>query len=100
MEDPALPPELENQMVEFLLPVLATAIYNFSFLFDMDQFVLAEAVPGHLPGLVARTEQVVNNLLAHRKRSVAIKQPSSPHCTLVGAAGAVFKGTILSELQG
>ena len=100
LDTPTLSPALESQMVEFLLPVLVTAIYNFSFLFDMDQFVLAGAVPRRLPGLVARTEQEVNRLLSHRKRSVAITRPSSPHCTLIGAASAVFESTILSELQG
>lgn len=100
LDDPVLSPDLENRMVEFLLPGLVTSIYNFSFLFDMDQFVLAGAVPAHLPGLVARTEQEVNRLLSHRKRSVSITRPGSAHCTLIGAASGVFESTILSELQG
>ena len=100
LDDPVLSPDLEKRMVEFLLPGLVTSIYNFSFLFDMDQFVLAGAVPAHLPGLVARTEQEVNRLLSHRKRSVSITRPGSAHCTLIGAASGVFESTILSELQG
>ncbi|MFR3792743.1 MAG: ROK family protein [Blautia massiliensis (ex Durand et al. 2017)] len=100
LDDTVLPQDTQDQMVEFLLPALVTAVYNFSFLFDMDQFVMSGAIPNRLPGLAACTEREVNRLLAYRKRSVTISRPVSAHCTLIGAANAVFEGTILSELQG
>ena len=100
LDDTVLPQDMQDQMVEFLLPVLVTAIYNVSFLFGMDQFVMSGAIPNRLPGLIPCTEREVNRLLAYRKRSVTISRPVSAHCALIGAANAVFEGTILSELQG
>lgn len=101
LESPVLQAEQKRQMIQFVLPKLATAIYNFSFLFDIEQIVLSGLI-SHALGqeLITQTEKAVNRLLACRNRHVTVKQPCSRYSTLVGAASMVFDGTILNELQG
>lgn len=101
LESPVLDEEQRQQIIRFLLPHLATAIYNFSFLFDIDQIVLSGLIPYALgEDLIRQTEQTANRLLAHRNRQVSVGVPHSRYSTLIGAASVVFDGTILNELQG
>ena len=100
-EKPPISDALRRDIVEFILPHMATSIYNFIFLFDVRQFVLSGFIPNYLgPLLYTRLEETLQEMLRGRERDISIRKPQVPYSTLVGAASVVFDKTILNEMHG
>lgn len=96
-----LSPALREDIVEFILPPLVTAIYNFVLLFDLEDFVLSGFIPKLLgTPLYERLNTHVNELIRNEDRLITIRQPYGQHSALLGAASMVFDNTILDELLG
>lgn len=93
--------KLKEEIIEFILPVLSTALFNVTYLLDIDNYIFAGFIPELLgKDLVVKLEESVNRMLENRGRSIHVSQPASSHSTLIGAASLVFEKTILDGLYG
>lgn len=98
-EDPNLSAKQRGEVVEYLLPYLVQAIYNFAYMFDVETFVFSGYIPRLLgKQLYERLSYELNRLLKARNRKVIILEPSSPHSVIIGAASLVFENMIFDEL--
>lgn len=101
LEEKMLSSELRGEIQRFILPGLATAVYNFTVMFDVDTYILSGYVLQCLgQPLLDELKRIVTKMLEGEGREVWISGPSSPYSSLIGAASYVFDRTILNELQG
>lgn len=99
-EQTKLSEELKEKIIGFILPGLASSIYNLIYLFDIEEYVLSGYVPQILgQPLLDRVSECLNGMLEGRNRKLRISSPSSSYTPLIGAAQMVFEGTILKELK-
>lgn len=91
---------LRTQMIEHILPVLGTAVYNMNFLFDIKTYILSGYISSLLGKMfIQRVEEMVNIMLSKRGRSIEISAPKVSHAALTGAASLVNERTILDEME-
>lgn len=91
---------VKDEMVDFILPVLCPALFNATYLLDIDEYILSGFIPEVLGArLGMNVEARVNEMLRGRGRRIRVSAPTSPYSTLAGAASMVFEKTILDGLQ-
>ena len=89
----------KQAIIRFLLPRLATAVFNFEMTFDIGSYVLSGLIPRALgEELRIQLQELVNRMLVSKNRTIQITSPQAEHPTLIGAANLVFEKTLLNEL--
>ncbi|MDD3904134.1 MAG: ROK family protein [Sphaerochaeta sp.] len=101
LQEGELDPVRKSLVIDFLIPVLSTAVFNVAYFLDIEDFILAGVIPGILGnGLLEKIEATVNAMLENRGRKIRVSPPFSSFTTLIGAASLVFDKTILDGLNG
>ena len=77
--EPPADPAQKRAIIRYLLPNLATAMFNFEMTFDLGNYVLS-------------------GLNTHTLGKDMLTSPQAEHPTLIGAANLVFEKTLLNEL--
>ena len=97
--EPPADPAQKRAIIRYLLPNLATAMFNFEMTFDIGNYVLSGLIPHALgEDLRIQLEELVNHMLISKDRSIRLTSPQAEHPTLIGAANLVFEKTLLNEL--
>jgi predicted NBD/HSP70 family sugar kinase/predicted transcriptional regulator len=89
-----------TEIIDYILPVLSTVIYNVVQVMDIEHFTLSGIVPDKLgEELRTRLAEQVNRMLQDDRNRISINGPACEHNVLVGAASMVFQKTILKEFS-
>lgn len=98
-EEPPADPAQKRAIIRYLLPNLATAVFNFEMTFDIGSYVLSGLIPRALgEDLRIQLQELVNHMLISKDRAIQLTSPQAEHPTLIGAANLVFEKTLLNEL--
>lgn len=86
-----------SHIIDFILPVLSTAVYNYVHVIDLKQFVMGGLTVEVLgKALITRLEKRVNDMLKARGKTISIKKPTSQYSSLIGGASLLFDNILVN----